>query len=406
MARASALAGWLMPSILRRNRALVLLSVLGIAIFGTVVPLASDTADSAATAKEGLGSPALRAVMLSASTPGGGADGAPLTGENLAEVQAVDGVEDAVGWAQALLTIQHGAASVFPDLTPRFAPLQPSLLSGREPTADGEVLVSASMLSELGVEVGDAADASYNRFVSKGIQEGVEAHVTVVGVYDGATVGLDGDMAVYGTPDWADAVIAAQQGVPPDDLAQGIRYQYIYAVSSTRDTMPELVDTLVDRGYTASSLGSLLSGVQPVQSALDLARIVLASLLVVFLLVVGGTAATALVSAKRGEIGLLRAFGWPRSQVLWAFLAQFLMLGAVIAIAGVAVSAVVLAVLAAIFPAGLFGLPVQVGLSGLSLTTLGAFLLAPPIVFGAAAFLPAYRAASVPPDEVLRDVDG
>lgn len=403
MGRATALAGWLMPGILRRYRVLVILSMIGVAIFGAVVPLASDTADSAATAKEGLGSPGLRAIMLSASDPN---DSRPLTGVSLGEVRAIDGVDEAIGWNQALLTVQHGSATVSPDLTPRFLPLQPALLDGREPEAASEVLLSSTMVEDLGVEVGDALDASYNRFVSMGLQEGVSTEVTIVGVYDAASVGLDGGIAAYGSPEWVDEVLASQQGVPEKESARQLEYQYIYAVATTRDDVPEVVRQLTDAGFTASSLGALLSGVQPVQSALDLARIVLASLLVVFLLVVGGTAATAVMSAKRGEIGLLRAFGWPRASVLWAFLAQFLLLGGVIAVGGALLSAAALTVLSGVFPAGLFGLPVQVGLSPGAIGTMAILVLAPPMVFALAALLPALQAASTPPDEVLRDVDG
>ncbi|MCK2035143.1 ABC transporter permease [Microbacterium sp. SSW1-49] len=403
MGRATTLAGWLMPGILRRYRALVILSMIGVGVFGAVVPLASETADTAATAKEGLGSPGLRAIMLSASDPN---EEQPLTGASLDEVRATDGVEEAVGWNQALLTVQHGSATISPDLTPRFLPLQPALLEGEEPVAANEVLISSAMIDDLGAEVGDTLDASYNRFVSAGLQEGVSTEVTIVGVYDATSVGLDGGIAAYGSPAWVDEVLMAQQGASETDSTRQLEYQYIYALVTSRDGVPEVVGQLTDRGFTASSLGALLSGVQPVQSALDLARIVLASLLVVFLLVVGGTAATAVMSAKRGEIGLLRAFGWPRGRVLWAFLAQFLLLGGVIAVGGALSSAVALAVLSVVFPTGLFGLPVEVGLSPGAIGTMAMLLVAPPMVFALAALVPVLTAASTPPDDVLRDIDG
>jgi hypothetical protein len=403
MGRATSLAGWLLPGVLRRFRVLVILAVVGIAVFGGIVPLASSSAEAAATAKEGLGSPALRAVMLSASG-GAGAAEKPLNGDSMTEIRGVDGVEAAVGWSQALLTVERGSAAIFPDLTPRFAPLQPTVIVGREPKADGEVLLSAAMIEELGIEVGDTVDATYNRYLSAGLQEGVDVEVTVVGAYDATTVGVDGERAAYGPPSWVDAVLAAQQGVPTDRVTKGLVFQYVYVVATSREEVPSVVEQLRSHGYSASSLSSLLSGVQPVQAVLDLLRTVVAALLVVFLLIVAGTVATSVLVSKRGEIGLLRAFGWQRRQVLWAFLLQFGALGAVIGVLGAALAAAGLAVLAALFPEGLFGLPIEVGLSPATVGVLAMYLVVPPALFVLGAMILALRAASTPPDEVLRDL--
>ncbi|MFT4158114.1 MAG: FtsX-like permease family protein [Microbacterium sp.] len=404
MRQATCLAGWLLPGLLRRYRALVLVAVAGIAIVGSIVPLASNTAASAATAKEGLGSPALSAVMLSASG-GTNAPEKPLNGASLEEIASVEGVDSAVGWSQALLTVQHGSAVIFPNLTPRFPPLQPALIAGREPVKAGELVLSAALVDELGIDLGDTTVATYNTYVSAGVQEGVDVEVTIVGEYDATTTGIDGDLAAYGDPAWVNVVLAAQQGVPPGEQAvKGVSFQYVYVIAKSRDNVSAVVEQLRALGYTASSLSALLSGVEPVQAVLDLLRVIMASLLVILLLVVAGTAASSLLVSKRGEIGLLRAFGWPRRHVLLAFILQFGALGAVIGGMGAALGAGGLAILSLLFPDGIFGLPVEVGLSPTSIGVLAVFLVAPPLLFALSAALPALRAASTPPDEVLRDL--
>ncbi|MCS3442948.1 FtsX-like permease family protein [Microbacterium phyllosphaerae] len=403
MRRASALARWLIPSLVRANRTLVVLAVLGIAVFGTLIPLASDTADSAATTKEGLGAAVLRAIMISPSIESD-AQGGLFHADDLAEVRAVEGIESAVGWAQTGIEVSSGSMTVGPFLTPRFSPLQPPVTHGREPVAEGEILLAESDLDELGADVGAVLTARHDRYVSENIREGVAVQVTVVGAFDDAFAGLDGDDVAYALPEWVDSIRAIGQGVPADEIQSRLEYLEIYAVVDSADRLSEVVDELRGRGYVAGGLGALLSAVQPVQAALQMAKVVLGALLVVFLLVVGGGAAAALVGAKRAEIGVLRAFGWRRGLVLWAFVAQFALLGAVIAVSGATLSALGAALLALVFPTGVFGLPLVMGITADSVAYFSALLFIPPLAFAAAALLPACRAASIPPDEVLRDV--
>ncbi len=114
-------------------------------------------------------------------------------------------------------------------------------------------------------------------------------------------------------------------------------------------------------------------------------------------LAVGGvgilTIMTIAVNERTGEIGLLRALGAPRRQILWLFLAEATVLAGLGGLAGLTLGAGIAALLDALVPA----LPVHTPISYVIL----AEALAAAIGLGAGV-LPARRAARLDPVEALR----
>jgi putative ABC transport system permease protein len=114
-------------------------------------------------------------------------------------------------------------------------------------------------------------------------------------------------------------------------------------------------------------------------------------------LAVGGvgilTVMTIAVSERIAEIGLLRAIGAERRQILWFFLSEAIVLGGTGGLIGVALGIALVGAVAAVFPA----LPVNLawGYAALALVL--------SLVIGLlAGVLPALRAASLQPLEALR----
>ena len=102
---------------------------------------------------------------------------------------------------------------------------------------------------------------------------------------------------------------------------------------------------------------------------------------------------TIAVSERIAEIGLLRAIGAERRQILWFFLSEAIVLGGTGGLIGVALGIALVGAVAAVFPA----LPVNLawGYAALALVL--------SLVIGLlAGVLPALRAASLQPLEALR----
>lgn len=404
--RAIQLTGWLLPSLLRRYKAPLALAAAGVAVFGLLLPLIGSTAEEASSSDAGLGAPVLRTVIISGYGPD--ATTSELTGRALEELARIEHVEAVDGWTQIGLTMLTAQTDPhFLNLTPRIAPVQPVVIAGSEPEVPGEIIIADTLANEAELSPGDPVIVESNRRIP-GTQEGegIDTEAVVVGVFDGSVVGVDGPDVAYGIADDVLAYVAQEQGVPLATLEASFGFPRAYVLVDDPQNLAAVVGELLATGYTAESLGSLLTRAPATQRFLNLMRPVTAGLLLVFLVVVAGATAGSVVAAKRSEVGLLRALGWSRREVTAAFNFQFLAMGAVVGISGATTSLLTLVVLRT---GGeeitVFSVPLAVQLSVGVFSQLAALAIAPSLVFVLASVLPTRKLSRTPPDDVLRELN-
>ena len=172
----------------------------------------------------------------------------------------------------------------------------------------------------------------------------------------------------------------------------------IFRESTTaRDLRERIKDTLVrrhgDEDFTMFTQEDMLKTLDKILSMLTLAIGALGGVA----LVVGGvgvlTIMTTALKERTQEIGLLRAVGCTREQILWMFLGEAVLLSALGGVLGLCIVAVLVAILNIFSP----GLPIQ-----LQPTYMVASLLLSCGVGLAAGISPAMNAASVDPIVALR----
>jgi putative ABC transport system permease protein len=405
--RAASLAFSLLPSMIRRYMAALLLAALGVGVFAAILPLVGSGAASAAGSERGLGAPALRAIEIAGSSADAvGNDGPPLSREAIEDLTALDGVSAAYGWEQTTLSLQFTGDDFFTaGYVTRIPDMQPALLEGREPQASGEVIVSSSMLVGAGLAIGDTAVTMHNVMQPGGNVTGSEGGVTIVGSYDGAVAGLDGDDVVYG---WTGDVTqrrAEEIGQNSQWMRENYTFAKAYVIASDMDGLPRVVEELRAEGHSATSFGTLLSEGSSLQKFLEGLRPLLMALLAAILVVIAWNTTSALVAARRVEVGMLRALGWTRGEISATFMIQMAVAGILVGAAGVVVSVVLLGVLNVVGSGGeIFGLPLTVSFGPTTLVAMAGVLFLPAIIFLVASIPPVLRLARLAPDVVLRDL--
>lgn len=402
--RALRLARWLLPSGLRRGVVPLSLAALGVGLLGAALPMIADSASATSQRTDGLGSAVLRVVEV--GSYGLDADPRPIDRRAISGFRAIAHVESAVGRAVVDLSLGSTTTSRTVSLITRIPVVQPPLLSGREPTVPGEVVVSRSDAAELHVDAGDTLGSEYTRLGDDGTGFGVDGSVTVVGVYDDEIAGIDGPHVAYGVDDMVLELLGSSRGHSLSWMNDNFAYPKAFVVLDDAAELSGFVEKIRDEGYSPTSLASMLTGVSSAQSFLNGLQPVLIALLVLQLVVVGWSTSSAFVSARRGEVGVLRALGWRPREIVGTFVAQFAAQGAVVGIAGA-----VLALLAAVFVASrggldVLGIPLSVTIGGALFGRLAIIVAGTIGCFVLAAALPVRRAAAVEPDEVIRELGG
>lgn len=318
-------------------------------------------------------------------------------------MRAIRGVESVFGWTQAFLNVETRGEYSTLTITPRFAELQPPLVEGREPRGDREIVMGSRWATS--VDVGSTLPAIYNARIAEGEQEGVTTTVTVVGFYDSGVPGVDGEGTTYGTKPWTLGIVGAGLGREIAWMDSDYAFPTAYVVATNPGELSSIVSELRARNFAVDSLATLLTSVPPLQSFLSTMRLVLAGLLVVFLVVVAWAVAGSVLTAKRAEIGLLRALGWSRGEIGRTFVMQFGLLGLIVGSAGVIAGSIALAIVLIVGgDAEFFGLPVTLQFDAMTIGMFAAIGLAPVVLFVVAAVVPVTRISRIPPDDVLRDL--
>lgn len=261
----------------------------------------------------------------------------------------------------------------------RIVGLRSKVVSGSARLAPGEAILGRELASDLGVRVGDRLTLQTG-LVSDSVR--VTALVDL-GVKDlnrrTVIVPLRAAQSLLGLPGGATGLDLALKNVwTAQALAEDLRRQFPYKIESWQENNAQLVSALNAQSVSTA----IIRGVVLVVVVLGIASVLVVS-----------------VVQKRREIGILRAMGTTRGQILRVFLVQGAVVGAVGSVLGIAL-AVLLIWLFTHFVRGSDGLPLfaitlplATALQVASIATLCGVL---------AAIAPARRAAAMDPAQAIR----
>jgi putative ABC transport system permease protein len=213
----------------------------------------------------------------------------------------------------------------------------------------------------------------------------------VIGVMQpkGSTLGFDLDDMAYIPADRA-LTLFNREGLMEVDV--------VFSEGTTSSQMLERIKTVMikrhgQEDFTLTSQDEMLSSMNRILGILTIGVAALGGIS----LLVGGvgifTIMTTNLTERTAEIGLLRAIGCPRRQLLSLFLGEAVMLSLFGAFIGIVITAVVVALLSLLAPA----FPVQIQLS-----TLGLAIAVAVITGLISGIWPAYKSSRLSPIEALR----
>jgi len=261
----------------------------------------------------------------------------------------------------------------------RIVGLRSKVVSGSARLSPGEAILGRELASDLGVRVGDRLTLQTG-LVSDSVR--VTALVDL-GVKDlnrrTVIVPLRAAQSLLGLPGGATGLDLALKNVwTAQVLAEDLRRQFPYKIESWQENNAQLVSALNAQSVSTA----IIRGVVLAVVVLGIASVLVVS-----------------VVQKRREIGILRAMGTTRGQILRVFLVQGAVVGAVGSVLGIAL-AVLLIWLFTHFVRGSDGLPLfaitlplATALQVASIATLCGVL---------AAIAPARRAAAMDPAQAIR----
>lgn len=261
----------------------------------------------------------------------------------------------------------------------RVVGLRSKVISGTARLAPGEAIVGKELAADLGVRAGDRLTVQTG-LVSDSVR--VTALVDL-GVKDlnrrTVIVPLRAAQNLLGLPGGATSLDLTVKDVwSAQALASDLRQQFPYKIESWQESNAQLVSALNAQSVSTA----LIRGVVLVVVVLGIASVLVVS-----------------VVQKRREIGILRAMGATRGQILRLFLVQGAVVGALGSALGIAL-AVLMIWLFTTFVRGSDGLPLFV--IGLPLATALQVALIATVCGVLAAVAPARRAAALDPAQAIR----
>lgn len=261
----------------------------------------------------------------------------------------------------------------------RVVGLRGKVISGSARLAPGEAIVGKELAADLGVRAGDRLTVQTG-LVSDSVR--VTALVDL-GVKDlnrrTVIVPLRAAQNLLGLPGGATSLDLTVKDVwSAQALAGDLRRQFPYKIESWQESNAQLVSALNAQSVSTA----LIRGVVLVVVVLGIASVLVVS-----------------VVQKRREIGILRAMGATRGQILRLFLVQGAVVGALGSVLGIAL-AVLMIWLFTKFVRGSDGLPLFV--IGLPLATAVQVALIATVCGVLAAVAPARRAAALDPAQAIR----
>jgi lipoprotein-releasing system permease protein len=261
----------------------------------------------------------------------------------------------------------------------RIVGLRSKVVSGSARLAPGEAILGRELATDLGVRVGDRLTLQTG-LVSDSVR--VTALVDL-GVKDlnrrTVIVPLRAAQSLLGLPGGATGLDLALKNVwTAQALAEDLRRQFPYKIESWQENNAQLVSALNAQSVSTA----IIRGVVLVVVVLGIASVLVVS-----------------VVQKRREIGILRAMGTTRGQILRVFLVQGAVVGALGSVLGIAL-AVLLIWLFTHFVRGSDGLPLFAITLPLATALQVAFIAT--LCGVLAAIAPARRAAAMDPAQAIR----
>ena len=257
--------------------------------------------------------------------------------------------------------------------------LRGKVVSGTARLLPGEAIVGGELATDLGVRVGDRLTLQTGTVTDA-------ARVTALidlGVKDlnrrTVIVSLRSAQNLLGLPGGATSIDLKVKDVwAAESLAQDLRGQFPYKIESWQENNAQLVSALNAQSVSTA----LIRGVVMVVVVLGIASVLVVS-----------------VVQKQREIGILRAMGATRAQILRLFLVQGAVVGALGSVLGIAL-AVGMIWLFARFVRGTDGLPLfDISLSPTLAVQVAAIATVCSVL---AAVAPARRAAAMDPAQAIR----
>jgi len=261
----------------------------------------------------------------------------------------------------------------------RIVGLRSKVVSGSARLSPGEAILGRELAADLGVRVGDRLTLQTG-LVSDSVR--VTALVDL-GVKDlnrrTVIVPLRAAQSLLGLPGGATGLDLALKNVwTAQVLAEDLRRQFPYKIESWQENNAQLVSALNAQSVSTA----IIRGVVLAVVVLGIASVLVVS-----------------VVQKRREIGILRAMGTTRGQILRVFLVQGAVVGAVGSLLGIAL-AVLLIWLFTHFVRGSDGLPLFAITLPLATALQVAFIAT--LCGVLAAIAPARRAAAMDPAQAIR----
>ena len=301
----------------------------------------------------------------------------------LEQMPAIAGVSPAVSGGGLALrgeaTQAIALTGVDLDRYDRVVGLRGKVVSGTARLSPGEAIVGRELASDLGLRVGDRLTVQTGAFSDA-------FRVTAVvdlGIRDlnrrTVIVPLRAAQNLLGLPGGATSLDLTVKNVwTAQALAQDLRRAFPYKIESWQESNAQLVSALNAQSVSTA----LIRGVVMIVVVLGIASVLVVS-----------------VVQKRREIGILRAMGTTRGQVLRIFLVQGAVVGAIGSLLGLAL-AVLLIWLFMIFVRGSDGLPLFV--ISLPVATAVQVALIATLCGVLAAIAPARQAAAMDPAQAIR----
>lgn len=348
--------------------------------------------------------------LVELGSTGSGAD-REITDATLAQAAAIPGVTGVYPWYQTDLSLSEPSTWPDPDTnpgalwaTPLVPGLFPAVVAGAIPAAglsgDQIALPHTVPGGTLDGLLGRAVQLDYTEVTGPG--QGEPAHRTfrVVAIVDNSTPGAAGETPSYVSEATLRSILAAGGSAGGGPLT----YPTGYVRAGSADDVPAVQRALAAQGFAVDSVASQLRSLSGLFAVLSWASRVLAVVLALFCLAVGGSVGAAWVRQRTREIGLLKAIGWSRRRIAAALLTELALVGAaagvVGAVIGVAASLVVTAVVAR---QDLEILPID-GWTGPGWATALLAAVLVPVCVGLGGLRNTVRASGLDADDALRDL--
>ena len=257
--------------------------------------------------------------------------------------------------------------------------LRGKVVSGTARLLPGEAIVGGELATDLGVRVGDRLTLQTGTVTDA-------ARVTALidlGVKDlnrrTVIVSLRSAQNLLGLPGGATSIDLKVKDVwAAESLAQDLRSQFPYKIESWQENNAQLLSALNAQSVSTA----LIRGVVMVVVVLGIASVLVVS-----------------VVQKQREIGILRAMGATRAQILRLFLVQGAVVGALGSVLGIALAVGMIGLFAR-FVRGTDGLPLfDISLSPALAVQVAAIATVCSVL---AAIAPARRAAAMDPAQAIR----